>query len=85
MYEVSKCSPQEALRNLDKAFDNFFRKCKLKKGKVGYPQKKTKKKGVGSFKLYGSIHVKDNYIQHNEVEALIAKLMNGNASQFFNL
>ena len=28
MYEVSKCSPQEALRNLDKAFDNFFRNCK---------------------------------------------------------
>src|SRR5437016_2897192 len=25
MYEVSKCSPQEALRDLDKAFKNFFR------------------------------------------------------------
>ena len=24
MYEVSKCAPQEALRNLDRAFDNFF-------------------------------------------------------------
>ena len=29
--------------------------------------------------------LKDDYIQQNEVEALIAKLMNGNASQFFNL
>lgn len=26
MYEVSKCSPQEALRNLDQAYDNFFKK-----------------------------------------------------------
>ena len=36
MYEVSKCSPQEALINCDKAFDNFFRKCnkKLKVKKV---------------------------------------------------
>jgi putative transposase len=30
MYEVSKCSPQEALRNCDTAFGNFFRKCKQK-------------------------------------------------------
>ncbi len=29
--------------------------------------------------------LKDDYIQRNEVESLIAKLMNGNASQFFNL
>ena len=26
MYEVSKCAPQEALRNLDRAFDHFFRR-----------------------------------------------------------
>lgn len=29
--------------------------------------------------------LKDDYIQRNEVEGLIAKLMNANASQFFNL
>src|SRR5215467_6050021 len=29
MYEVSKCAPQEALRDLEKAFKNFFRKCQL--------------------------------------------------------
>ncbi|MGO8946367.1 MAG: helix-turn-helix domain-containing protein [Ktedonobacterales bacterium] len=27
MYEVSKSAPQEALRNLDAAFTNFFRRC----------------------------------------------------------
>jgi putative transposase len=36
MYEVSKCAPQEALRDLDRAFHNFFRG--LKSGvKIGYP------------------------------------------------
>jgi len=31
MYDVSKCAPQEALRDLEKAFKHFFRKCQLKK------------------------------------------------------
>src|SRR5215472_16274459 len=48
MYDVSKCAPQEALRNLDNAYAHFFRRCRLKRegklrGKVGYPQRKTKK------------------------------------------
>jgi putative transposase len=48
MYEVSKCAPQKALRNLDKAFDNFFHRLKLKKagqftGKLGFPKFKSKK------------------------------------------
>jgi putative transposase len=42
MYGVSKCAPQEALRNLDRAFAHFYRRVALKKqgmlkGKVGYP------------------------------------------------
>jgi transposase len=41
MYEVSKCAPEEALRNLDSAFAHFFRRRQLKqhgkfRGKVGY-------------------------------------------------
>jgi putative transposase len=31
MYEVSKCAPQEALRDVDKAMKNFFRRLSLKK------------------------------------------------------
>src|SRR5215472_2463201 len=31
MYEVSKCAPQEALRNLANAFAHFFRRCNLKR------------------------------------------------------
>ena len=30
LYQVSKCAPQEALRNLDSAFAHFFRRCQLK-------------------------------------------------------
>jgi IS605 OrfB family transposase len=30
MYEVSKCAPQEALRNLEKASKRFFENCKKK-------------------------------------------------------
>lgn len=68
MYEVSKCSPHEALRDLDKAFDNFFRKCKLKKngkfnGNVGFPRFKSKKKGIGGFRLAGTIKVMNDRIQ----------------------
>jgi putative transposase len=68
MYQVSKCAPQEALRNLDSAFSHFFRRCQLKqqgrlKGKVGYPQRKTKKRGLGSFRLTGSIVVCADAIQ----------------------
>jgi putative transposase len=68
MYEVSKCAPQEALRNLDTAFAHFFRRCQLKqqgklKGKVGYPQRKTRKKGLGSFRLTGSIVIFPDAIQ----------------------
>ena len=33
MYEVSKCAPQEALRDLDKAYENWWRR--LKEGKRG--------------------------------------------------
>ncbi len=63
MYEVSKCSPQEALRNLDRAYDNFFRKCKQKKaGSKGFPRFKSKHRGIGSFRLTGTIKVEKNRI-----------------------
>jgi putative transposase len=68
LYQVSKCAPQEALWNLDAAFTNFFRRCAFKKqgqwkGKLGYPQFKTKKKGLGSFRLTGRIVVSEKTIE----------------------
>jgi putative transposase len=67
MYEVSKCAPQEALRNLDQAYAHFFRRVKEKKAgqkvKVGFPKFKSKKHGRGSFRLTGTIHVFERAIQ----------------------
>jgi len=67
MYEVSKCAPQEALRDLDKAFANFFRRVKEKKSgkkvKVGFPRFKSKKHGLGGFRLTGVIRVFEKAIQ----------------------
>jgi putative transposase len=57
MYEVSKCSPQEALRNLDRAFINFFEK------RAKFPKFKSKKNGIGSFRLTGTIKVEDGHVQ----------------------
>lgn len=62
MYEVSKCAPQEALRNLDTSFAHFFRRAMLNqqghwRGRVDYPQRKTRKQGLGSFRLTGTIVV----------------------------
>ena len=67
MYAVSKCAPQEALRNLDQAYAHFFRRVKEKKAgrkvRVGYPKFKSKKNGLGGFRLTGAIHIFENAIQ----------------------
>jgi putative transposase len=67
MYEVSKCAPQEALRNLDQAYAHFFRRLKDKKAgkkvQAGFPKFKSKKNGVGGFRLTGAIHIYENAIQ----------------------
>jgi putative transposase len=50
MYEVSKCVPQESLRNLHKAFGNFFRGLKSGK-KIGFPHFKSKHRSRYSFRI----------------------------------
>lgn len=61
MYEISKCAPQEALRDLDKAFKNFFRGLKQSQT-VGFPKFK-KKSYRDSFRLTGTIKIKNREIQ----------------------
>ena len=56
MYESSKCAPQEALRNLDVAFANWFAK------RAKFPQFKKRSKGIGSFTLTGAIHVGPDWV-----------------------
>jgi len=57
MYDVSKCTAQEALRDLQKAFQNFFDK------RAKFPTFKSKHNGIGSFRLTGTIKVEDKRIQ----------------------
>jgi transposase len=68
MYDISKAAPQEALRDLDQAYRNFFRRVRLQKegkwkGKLGFPKYKTKRKGLGSFRLTGAIHIYEQAIE----------------------
>ncbi len=61
MYETSKCAPQEALRDLHRAFQNFYRGLKSGK-KIGFPR--FKRRGVrDSFRLYGTIRFNERTIQ----------------------
>lgn len=57
MYEVSKCAMQESLRDLQKAFTNLFEK------RLGFPKFKSRNRGIGSFRLTGSIRVENNKIK----------------------
>ncbi|MBS1722370.1 MAG: transposase [Armatimonadetes bacterium] len=57
MYEVSKCAMQEALRDLQRAFGNFFDK------RAKFPTFKSKRHGSTSFRLTGTIKVEDRRIQ----------------------
>lgn len=62
LYAVSKCAPQEALRDLDKAYQHFFRRAK--QGETpGFPKFKSRKRGLGSFRLTGAIHVTATHIR----------------------
>jgi putative transposase len=60
MYEVSKCAPQEALRNLDMAFKSFFSRCKKGAKKKGFPKFKSRHKNPLKFKLTGTIRTSED-------------------------
>ena len=62
MRESSKCAPQEALRDLDRAFSNFFRRCKNGAKKKGFPRFKSRKRGIGAFRLTGSIRITETHV-----------------------
>jgi putative transposase len=57
MYEASKAAPQEALRDLDRAFTNFL------SGRAKYPRFKSRSRGVGGFRLTGTIKVDHRTVQ----------------------
>lgn len=57
MYEVSKCAPQEALRDLDRAFKNF------RTGRAKFPRFKSRSRGVGGFRVADSVNVEPRTVQ----------------------
>jgi len=62
-YQCSKCSFQEALKDLDNAYNRFFSNCKKGiKGKKGFPKFKSKRNDKQSFRLTGHINIKNNKI-----------------------
>jgi putative transposase len=63
LYEVSKCAGQEALRDLDKAFQNFFRRCKQGAKRKGFPRFKSRKNGIGSCRFTGTIRSLGTHVQ----------------------
>jgi len=65
---MSKWVVQNALRDLETAYTNFFRRVRENKAgkkqrKLGFPRFKSKRKGRGSFRLDKPIHVFDDRIQ----------------------
>lgn len=58
LYEVSKCAPQEALRDLGAAYQRCWA------GQARRPSFKSRARdGIGGFRLTGHIHVGQNYVQ----------------------
>src|ERR687887_1692963 len=56
LYEVSKCAPQEAMRDLDRAYANYWRGRKAGR-RVGLPRFKKRGRCPDRFRLTGAIRV----------------------------
>jgi len=61
--ETAYCTTEQAFRNLDMAYKNFFRRVKQGKEEKGFPHFKSRKQGIGSFIMRGSIHIEDSQIR----------------------
>jgi putative transposase len=59
LYEVSKCAPHEALRDLDRAFANFWQGRRQGR-RVGYPRFKKRGRCPDRFRLEGKIRLVPN-------------------------
>ena len=60
MYESSKAAPQEALRDLDTAFKNFFARCAKGAAKKGFPRFKSRHRDPLKFRLTGTVKARHN-------------------------
>jgi putative transposase len=61
LHEVSKCAPQEALRDLDRAYSNYWRGRRSGR-RVGLPRFKKRGRCPDRFRLTGAIRVEDGVV-----------------------
>jgi len=52
-----------AFRNLDTAYQNFFRRVKQGKEKAGFPHFKSRKDGLDNFTVNGSLHIEEHRVR----------------------
>src|SRR6266568_159634 len=62
LYQVSKCAPQEALRDLDQAYANWWRGRSERCRRVGAPRFKKRGRSPDRFRLAGAIRVEDGIV-----------------------
>lgn len=73
MCEISSYAPLCALRDLDVAYKNFFRRCKNQEVRKGFPLFKKRRYDNGSFRLYRSITVRESWIQLPRLGRILLK------------
>ena len=61
--QVAYCVTEYAFRNLDIAYQNFFRRVKQGREEKGFPRFKSCKRGIGSFTMRTCIHIEDSRIK----------------------
>ena len=77
LYEVSKCAPQEALRDLDHAYANFSRGRRKQGRRVARPRFKKKGRCPERFRLTGAIRVERAAVALPRIGRVQTKEMTG--------
>jgi putative transposase len=72
LYEVSKCAPQEALRDLDCAYANWWRSREQHR-RVGAPRFKKRGRCPDRFRLAGAIHVEQGAMVLPRIGRIVIK------------
>jgi putative transposase len=72
LYQVSKCAPQEALRDLDRAYANCWRGRKAGR-RVGLPRFKKRGRCMDGFRLTGTIRVEAGLVVLPRIGRVLTK------------
>jgi putative transposase len=71
--EISSRTEEGAARDLDAAYQHFFRRIRQGKKKAGFPKFRKKRDGSGSFATFGTIKVTSRTVQIQKLGALRLK------------